>query len=42
MFSMVHLEEAFEAVLGRSVDIVSYLGLDPTMDHDILQDKVLV
>jgi len=42
MFSMVHLEEAFEAVLGRSVDIVSYRGLDPTLDHDILQDKVLV
>lgn len=42
LFDMVHLEEALEAILGRGVDLVSYRGLDPQRDRDILRDKVLL
>lgn len=42
LFDMIRLEEAFEAILGRSVDLVSYRGLDPQRDRDILRDRVLV
>lgn len=39
-FDMVHLEDALEIVLGRKVDLVSYRGLDPRVDGDILRDAV--
>lgn len=42
LFDMLRLEEAFEVVLGRNVDLVSYGGLDPRLDRDILRDKVLL
>lgn len=42
LFDMIRLEEAFEAILGRSVDLVSYRGLDPQRDRDILRDRVLL
>ncbi len=42
LFDMVRLEEALEAILGRGVDLVSYRGLDPQRDRDILRDKVLL
>ncbi|GAB3048770.1 nucleotidyltransferase [Sediminivirga luteola] len=41
-FDMIWLEEAFETILGRDVDLVSYGGLDPRLDRDILRDKVLL
>lgn len=37
---MIRLEEALEKILGRGVDLVSYRGLDPRRDRDILRDKV--
>jgi uncharacterized protein len=42
LFEMLRLEEAFETVLGRDVDLVSYGGLDPRLDRDILRDRVLL
>lgn len=42
MFDMLRLEEALAGVLGRDVDLVSYRGLDPRLDQDILRDKVLL
>lgn len=39
---MVRLEEDLSSIVGRAVDIVSYRGLDPHLDQDILRDKVLV
>lgn len=36
------LQEAFTRILGREVDLVTYGGLDPEVDRDILQDVVLV
>lgn len=42
MFDMLRLEEAFESVLGRPVDLVSYRGLDPRLDADIIREKVLI
>ena len=36
------LEETLATLLGRKVDVVSYRGLDPILDQDILQDKVLL
>lgn len=39
---MLRLEDAMQAVLGRGVDVVSYRGLDPKRDRDILRDKVLL
>ena len=42
LFDMLRLEEAFETVLGRDVDLVSYGGLDPHLDRDILRDAVLL
>lgn len=41
-FDMIRLEEAFEVILGKDVDLVSYRGLDPRIDSDILRDKVLL
>lgn len=34
------LEEQFELILGRKVDMVSYRGLNPQLDADILREKV--
>ena len=42
LFDMLRLEEAFEEILGRDVDVVSYRGLDPQRDRDILREKVLL
>jgi predicted nucleotidyltransferase len=40
LFEMARLEGAMELVLGRAVDLVSYRGLDPRRDRDILREKV--
>lgn len=40
LFEMHRLEEDLAAVLGRDVDVVSYRGLDPVLDKDILHDRV--
>lgn len=42
LFDMVRLEEDLAAVLGRHVDLVSYGGLDPRLDGDVLRDRVLL
>lgn len=42
LFDMLRLEEVLEAILGRGVDIVSYRGLDPRRDRDILRDRALL
>lgn len=39
---LLHLEEALGAILGRDVDLVTYGGLDPQLDRNILHDAVLV
>jgi predicted nucleotidyltransferase len=39
---LMHLEQAFSAILGRNVDLVSYGGLDPEVDQDVLDDTVLL
>lgn len=39
---LVCLEETLEIILGRDVDLVSYRGLDPHLDQDILRDAVLL
>ncbi|WP_066042365.1 nucleotidyltransferase domain-containing protein [Herbiconiux solani] len=41
-FDMTRLEETLSAVFGRPVDLVSYRGLDPRLDQDILRDRVLL
>ncbi|MBX3088529.1 MAG: nucleotidyltransferase domain-containing protein [Cryobacterium sp.] len=42
LLDMARLEESLEAILGRGVDLVSYRGLDPKRDRDILNDRVLL
>lgn len=42
LFDMLRLEELLASIVGRSVDLVSYRGLDPRLDQDILRDKVLL
>jgi predicted nucleotidyltransferase len=42
LFDMIQLEEALGTILGRHVDLVSYGGLNPHIDGDILRDKVLL
>jgi predicted nucleotidyltransferase len=42
LFDLRHLEEAFSKILGRDVDLVSYAGLDPELDKDVLGATVLV
>jgi len=42
LFDLMHLEQAFSAILGRDVDIVSYGGLDEDVDRDVLNDARLV
>lgn len=39
-FDLLHLEEARSHILGRAVDLVSYRGLNPRVDRDVLRDKV--
>ena len=41
-FDMIHLEETLANILGRDIDLVSYRGLDPRLDQDILRDRVLL
>ena len=42
LFDMVRLEKDYSTILGREVDVVSYRGLDPALDRDILKEKVPV
>lgn len=42
LFDLQRLEDTFEAIIGRKVDVVSYRGLDPRLDSDILREKVLL
>ena len=42
LFEVMHLEEAFITILGRNIDLVSYGGLDPEIDRDILREVILV
>jgi len=42
VFEMLRLEEVLERIVGRKVDLVSYRGLDPRLDRDILNDKVVL
>lgn len=37
---MVRLEEAFERILGRPVDLTSRRGLRPGIDDDVMRDAV--
>ena len=39
---LVELRETLARIVGREVDLVTYGGLDPELDRDILQDLVLV
>ena len=39
---MVKLQELFSFVMNRSVDLVSYGGLKPGLDDDILREAVLL
>lgn len=42
LFDMLRLEETLARIAGRDIDLVSYHGLDPRLDQDILRDKVLL
>lgn len=42
LFDMLRLEEALASIVGRDVDLVSYGGLDPHLDRDILREKVML
>lgn len=42
LFDLMNLEETFARILGRDVDVVSYRGLNPELDKDILRDAVMV
>jgi uncharacterized protein len=42
LFDLAALQEAFTRILGREVDLVTYGGLDPVLDRDILRDTELV
>jgi len=39
---LLALQRLFEAILGRSVDLVTYGGLKPGIDDDILEEAVLL
>ncbi|MCI4012662.1 nucleotidyltransferase domain-containing protein [Brevibacterium sp. ZH18] len=41
-FDFVEFKQMLEEVLGREVDLVSFGGLDPLLDSDILHDKRLL
>lgn len=36
------LQQTFSRILGRQVDMITYGGLDPVLDRDILRDMELV
>jgi predicted nucleotidyltransferase len=40
LFDLIHLEEALSTILGRNVDLVSNRALNPTLDRDILNDRI--
>ncbi|WP_353111554.1 nucleotidyltransferase domain-containing protein [Microbacterium sp.] len=40
VFDMLRWREVLAAVLGRVLDLVSYRGLDPRLDQDVLRDEV--
>lgn len=42
LFDLAALQETLTRIFGRQVDLVTYGGLDPQLDRDILQDTVLV
>lgn len=42
LFDMQRLEMTLASIVGRHVDVVSYRGLDPILDQDILREKVLL
>ena len=42
LVDLVELQEAFTRILGRQVDLITYGGLDPVLDRDILRDTELV
>lgn len=42
LFDMMRLEQDFSTILGRDVDLISYGGLDPALDRDILRESVPV
>ena len=39
---LVDMKQVFEAILGRAVDLVTYGGLQPGIDDDILREAVLL
>ena len=39
---MARLEETLASILCKDVDLVSYRGLDPRLDQDILRESVLL
>ncbi|AZT92136.1 MAG: nucleotidyltransferase domain-containing protein [Brevibacterium aurantiacum] len=41
-FDFVEFKQLVEKVLGREIDLISYGGLDPVLDADILHDKRLL
>ncbi|MEO6606758.1 MAG: nucleotidyltransferase domain-containing protein [Aeromicrobium sp.] len=41
-FEFLRFKQLIEQVLGRDVDLISYGGLTPTVDDDILRDAVLL
>ncbi|AOP52156.1 hypothetical protein BLSMQ_0438 [Brevibacterium aurantiacum] len=41
-FDFVEFKQLVEKVLGREIDLISYSGLDPVLDADILHDKRLL
>lgn len=38
-FDFVEFKQVLEEILGRAIDLVSYGGLDPALDKDILIDR---
>ncbi|MFA5564497.1 MAG: hypothetical protein WC184_01215 [Acidimicrobiia bacterium] len=42
LFDLLHFEEILSRILGRMVDLISYNGLDPDLDRDILEDHVIL
>lgn len=42
LVDLASLRETFGRILGREVDLVTYGGLDPELDRDILRDTELV
>ncbi len=42
VFDMLRLQDTLATVLGKDVDLVSYGGLDASLDRDILRDRVLI